>query len=404
MNRFNLTQEMVKKRKEFECIFCHNIKGYRSFYPSASRISVLRIDESGTPRLLICKECCQQFFDYLYKMFRTPQQALYQFCSALDVYYDAELADKGTNGEFSKYLDNYFKLLNSNIQTSNKTFADTILGDKVFAIEPEATEEEEFTEEDERNRREVLALYHYDPFKKDTVKNRKQLYRDLVTMIDPAMADDLVRQRAALEIVRSFARTNAIDEAINKLSEDPQKMMRNSKEIKALTETKNKETDMITKFCKDNGFTERYATAKSRGAGTLTAAIRDMEEFGFDDGKVNRYDIKTSASMQQAADISTQAILKQLSLSEADYVDMLKQQRIRLIELQQELERSQETLRLVYKQITKQEILKELADQLLSKGLEKEEVAIAILNEINYDDKKIKKAKKEIQKEESSDD
>ena len=392
MAKIDLNEEIIKKHPSLTCMFCGNVlKATTNFYPSFSRNTITRTDDKGTTRLPICKDCAQQFYNYLCKVYKKPEQALFQFCAALDVYYSEELYQKVKDGDFDKTISNYFGVLQNDATCSGKTFAETILGDKVFTEQPkEQPEEETLNEEDDRNRSEILSLYHYDPFAKESVAEKKKLYRDLVTMIDPAMADDLVRQRAALEIVRSFARIDTWTETINELSKDPQSMMRHSKEIKALTEAKNKETDMITKFCKDHGFAERYATAKSRGAGTLSATIRDMEEFNFDDGKVNLYDIKTSATMQQAADISTSAIMKQLNLSEADYIDMLKQQRERMVMLEQELNRSNETLRMVYKQITKQDLLKELAYQLKQKGLNNSEVAKAIKREIRYNDEEVK--------------
>lgn len=201
-------------------------------------------------------------------------------------------------------------------------------------------------------------------------------------MSDPAMSNDLVKQRAAIEIVRTFSRIDRWTDAINELSSDPQTMLQNNRDIKVLIDAKAKETDMITKFSKDHGFAERYATAKSKGAGTLTATIRDMEEFDYDDGKVNFFDIKTSKSISQAAEISSASILKQLNLSEADYVDMLKRQKEKLEELYKENDRLKEENRLIYKQITKQELLEELSEELKKKGMDKDEINNVIMSEI----------------------
>lgn len=250
--------------------------------------------------------------------------------------------------------------------------------------------DEQLCEEDQKNRREILKIFRYDPFENETIHDQKQLYRDLVSMCDEAIGEDLPKMRGAITLVRSYLRADRLTEAIQKLSIDAETMIEHAKELKTMTEMLTKETEMITKTVKDFGFAERYATAKSRGSGTLGAVVRDIENFNYDDGKVNLYDIETSASMQQAADISAAAMIKQISLSEAEYSDMLKEQREKLAELYRENKRLREENRLIYKQITKQELLKELAQDLESKGLGRREIQAMVLSEIKFDDDKIK--------------
>ena len=250
--------------------------------------------------------------------------------------------------------------------------------------------DEQLCEEDQKNRREILKIFRYDPFENETIHDQKQLYRDLVSMCDEAIGEDLPKMRGAITLVRSYLRADRLTEAIQKLSIDAETMIEHAKELKTMTEMLTKETEMITKTVKDFGFAERYAIAKSRGSGTLGAVVRDIENFNYDDGKVNLYDIETSASMQQAADISAAAMIKQISLSEAEYSDMLKEQREKLAELYRENKRLREENRLIYKQITKQELLKELAQDLESKGLGRREIQAMVLSEIKFDDDKIK--------------
>lgn len=400
MGKIDIGTELGKKKKELICCCCGEVLKYQDFYPSNSKASLTRMDEKGNSRMIICKSCAQTIFSYLLKIYRTKVKALFYFCLTFDCYYNEGVAKNIDKKDTDNFLSAYLQYITTSDSYKDRGFIDSykeavsVLSSEISDTPSKGTEEEKLDLEDEKNLREIISLFHYDPFSKEPIEVRKKLYRDLVTMIDPAMVDDLVRQRAAIEIVRSFARIDAWTETINELSNDPQKMVKNSKEIKALIEAKNKETDMVTKFSKDHGFAERYATAKSRGTGTLSATIRDMEDFDFDDGKVNLYDIKTSASMQQAADISAAAIMKQLNLNEADYIDLLKTQREKLVETQQELERTKEELRLVYVEIKKQELLKELATQLKKKGMSKEEIYKAILAEIHFNEKEIKKDKK----------
>ena len=79
-------------------------------------------------------------------------------------------------------------------------------------------------------------------------------------------------------------------------------------EQKALSDLKDKELKSITNFSKDNGFAERYATAKAKGENTFTGIINKMNEAKFENAIMNRYDIETSATIQQAAEASFKAI------------------------------------------------------------------------------------------------
>nr|DAT55139.1 MAG TPA: hypothetical protein [Caudoviricetes sp.] len=268
----------------------------------------------------------------------------------------------------------------------------------VLAQIPKEDEDVELNEEDLKNRREILMTFHFDPFEKESNKDKKQLYRDLVSMITDDLAEDLPKARAAISLVRGYLRADRLTDAVQLLSRDAQTMVVNSKALKTLSEMLKNENAILTTTVRDFGLSDRYATMKSKGAGTIGAIVRDIETYDYDDGKVNRYDIKTSASMEQAAEISTKAIMKQLSLSEAEYVDMLKRQREEIEKLHKENDELKEEVRIIYKQIKKQSLLKELATELISKGIGKEEVESIINSNIKFDDEILEKENKKLAK------
>lgn len=390
----SLEEMLFEKHNNFTCVCCGASKSANTFYVTASRNALTRADGSGHCRMIICKSCLGEVFDYFLKTFRTKERALYQLCGAYDIYYDDDIVQTMKAVDATKYVDTYLTLLDGDKKYSIKTFIDSVNWDVGGSKEKKEEDENELSEEDKSNRREIMTIYHIDPFKDEPLETRKLLYHNLTTMIDDSLREDLVRQRAALEIVRSFARIDEWTKLIDTWSKDPDMMKRMSKELKEIIAMKERETKMVTQFSKDHGFAEKYATSKSRGSGTLSGVMRDMEDYNFDDGKVNLYDIKTSESMQQASDISMSSIMKQLSLQEADYVQMLKEQREQLVKLQTELTRVTEENRIIYKAVKKQDLLKELADELITSGMEEDEVTQAILGEINFDEVKVKKAKR----------
>ena len=375
------------KHSELECIFCGEKMKCSSFYVTNSKNAIGRTDTTGKTRMIVCKSCAQKLFEYFLGLYKKTDKALFHFCASLDLYYNPELIKDITVADMKIFVSKYYDLISKGKGGFIYGFGDS---KSVFLQNSEeAVDDSGLSDEDNKNRMDILSNFHYDPFENEPLQERKKLYRNLCTMSDPAMVNDLVKQRAAIEIVRTFSRIDRWTEAINELSSDPQTMLQNNRDIKILIDAKAKETDMITKFSKDHGFAERYATAKSKGAGTISATIRDMEEFQYDDGKVNFFDIKTSASISQAAEISSNAIFKQLALSEADYVDMLKRQKQKLEDLYKENDRLKEENRMVYKQITKQELLEELVEELKQKGMSNDEITGLVESEI-----KVKKSKK----------
>ena len=99
---------------------------------------------------------------------------------------------------------------------------------------------------------------------------------------------------------------------------------------------KKQELTTISGFSKDNGFGERYAIAKAKGENSFTGIQAKMNEMKYEKAILNKYDVETSATIQQAADASFKAIFNQLSLSEAEVYKTCQDQLKKLVELQRE--------------------------------------------------------------------
>ena len=399
MAKIDIAAALGKSNSSLHCVFCKQDKKTSDFYVSHSNHAMLRIGTDKKPHSILCKDCTQALYEYFFRLFKSKQKALYQVCAALDLFYSDELFEIVQDSDMALFIDRYMTAYFTQYRDAPKTFIDTFKDkkletDKIKTTKIERPKDDEFTEEDLKNRREVISIFHYDPFENEEPAVRKKLTLQLCTMCDDSLREDLIRQRAALEIVRSFARIDEWTATIDAITKDPKKMQTQAKDLKVLIETKQKEMAQVSQMCKDNQFSSHYASQKSRGGGTLGGIMRDMEDFNYDDGKVNMYDIRTSESIQQIADTSFQAIMKQLKLNEADYIDMVKRQREENTQLRDELMKTKEALRLVYRQLSKEELLKELGTELIKKGLTEAEVTQAILDEVHYDDELIKKAKR----------
>ena len=141
---------------------------------------------------------------------------------------------------------------------------------------------------------------------------------------------------------------------------------------------------MISSFAKDNGFSERYATTKAKGSGTLSAIVRDMDLYGYDDGAVNMFNIEMSGAMQQVSDISAESMFKQLALTDSDYALMVKEQGTIIRKMQKTLSTQAEELRLLKEEHLRQELVEKYKNELQERGIKPEEVAELVNDELQY--------------------
>ena len=270
--------------------------------------------------------------------------------------------------------DKYLEVIFQKEQYKNKTFYDQL--DRASFVKASMLKESEetLTEDDKQNRSDIKKAFGYDPFENKPVDQRPMLYRSLSQMIDPTLNNDLVRQRAAIEIVTNYEEIDRLDAAIAKLSMTPDDLVQHSEQLKVLRGMKTDVNRNISTLCKDHGLSAKYANSKSKGAGTLSAIIRDMEETNYDAGKVNLYDIETSDSMQQCSDISAKSIMSQLKLSDSDYAQMVEEQALVVRKEIAKRKEAEEALRLCKEKLRKQELIAELIKEYKKRGIPSEEI------------------------------
>ena len=375
-----------KPRKQAVCDCCTTTRTIEEF-PYVSGADIYVVGENGRRRATFCMYCCVKFCERMEEKYGNQYKALYRLCAFIGLYYDDALAHRVweedreyENGEkvseFISPYELYIRAVQDDPRLERKSFMDE--GDVPFEYiirkQRNLSVMEEMSEQGRKDRQEIIEKFHYDPFDKEPAKDRGRLYADLITLYDDAMATDLVRQRAAIEIVKSFYRIDVIGQTIQELQATPQSMVDNAKVLKELIDQKSKETKMVTDFSKDHGFAERYQTAKAKGAGTLSSIVRDGFENHFDKLAVNRFDIETSNAMQQVADISAQSMFNQIQLTGEDYRKMIEDQAELIRNLTSKVEELSEANRLLREKEVKQELLDEYIEDVKEKEITDEEV------------------------------
>jgi hypothetical protein len=199
----------------------------------------------------------------------------------------------------------------------------------------------DWSKEDTKIRKKIIKLLRFDPFEFEDEDDKKILYRSLDMIIDDTMEEDYVKLQAAIEIVRSF---NKIEKWRRK-ERELELEGADTKQIQELTKLRNEEMKSITSFSKDHGFAERYTNKKNKGAGTLTGSMNEMKEAHYQEGLVDYYGVKTCKEMQEAADLSIQAIMKQLALGENELYGMVQKQADTIRKLYRQVDDLTENLR-----------------------------------------------------------
>ena len=337
------TTKVEKEKKVCSC--CGKEKEISmGFYTSNSRLN------KHSNRMSICKNCVWEIYDEFYEEANGDSQvAIYRLCRLIDDPY-LETPFRSALDEAERDGNNVFKIYEKNIKSLNQYKSFTFEnGDSIDKREVESKEiaviEQTLTERDKQNEKDVINMLGYDPFETENFKDRKYLFNRLVDMLDDSILEDNLLLMSIIEIVKGFNQVDKINEMISSLTNDLDRLSANNGGMKSLIDTKKNLMSTILKIAEDNGISTKFNTTKSKGSGTLAGIIKRLQEIGLDEAKINLYDIETSESMRQIADVSHSSIMKQLQLNESDYTDMLAQQKDIIYNMDKELMDKKEELR-----------------------------------------------------------
>lgn len=213
------------------------------------------------------------------------------------------------------------------------------------------------------NKRTVLRFLGYDPFENEPVSEQPLLYSKLVGYFDESVKDDGLKLEAVIEIVQSFKDVKTINDAISQYKKQLGSNPGVISTIKSLADTKQKMINSALALAKDNGISENNNNRKSKGAGTLTGIIKELQEMDLDGSEVNTFDYETNMAIEDIMTRNHQNQLKQLNPDENDWEKEVIHQKELLFNLQKERDNAIEFSRLLKKEN------KDLKDFLQEKGL-----------------------------------
>ena len=336
---------------KFTCYLCGELKPSEQFYSCTDPLC-----KTGVTR--ICKKCAEKIvynigpdgkkkapteesvklaLEYLDKPF---YEKVYE--SSLD-----ECSNKATGRIKKDVWTSYIKNISMiQYKTDRWRDGDGIVKDYIPEEVP-ISNAEEVKKMYEVNRRTVISALGYDPFETASELDKPLMYNKLVGFLDESTQDDELKLGACVEIVHSLNQSEKINSVINSLQRTPNDIIRNSSTIKSLEATKKDIMKTALDLARDNGISIKHSNHNTKGANTWTGKVKELKEMNLRDQEINSFDIGTSNGMRQVADASISAIMKQLSLDENDYTDMIKTQREKIEELQHKSDAAIEEARIL---------------------------------------------------------
>lgn len=364
-------EKLKEKLEQFEsygyCYMCDTHKNKDKFYVSTdpmiignitpickecSRKIALRVDKNGQ-EYEPTKESCQKALMYLNKPF-------------LNTVWDASVQES-ENLISGKVKANVWFSYIKNIAMKNYiglTYQDS----DIFKPNPVNKYETDVTQNTEtviqthigqdvydsylKNKADVIRLLNYDPFEKESVTDQPALYSQLLGLLDASedANSDMMRTSSAISIVRGFLQQSKIDDTISELMSNIVKIEKNSATIKSLQESKCKISSIITSLAEDSCISLKNNKNAKKGENTWTGKIKKIKELNLREGDINGFDMETCKAMRQVMDLSNASIMKQLHLDESEWSDIVAEQRNKIIELQDKLDKYIEISRILLRE------------------------------------------------------
>ena len=364
------------------CTCCGMPKKVDEFYITSDVACNNRVDKNGFYHMSICKDCLQKelLFFYYERAGKNIELAMQLLCASNNIYWDVDYfygakKDFEDNGRNTNLIYHYISFVNR--IAPGKTFVDSPMlvdeqynsANRIITGTTESDAPYDWDKEDAQNKKTVLKMVGYDPFEAESDEDKKYLYRDLLNILDAGMENDFVKFQAGVQIVYSFFKLRKMNEKQTKMEREGALMA----DQKALSDLKAKELKSITDFSKDNGFSERYATAKAKGDNTLTGIMNKMNEMKYEKAMLNRYDIDTSATISQVADASFSAIFKQLGMGEGELWKTTQDQFAEISKLRRELADTKEELRKTKYKIAEIKLLEKEKEKEKTYSIEEED-------------------------------
>lgn len=349
------TSKVKESEDKYLCYYCGEKKRRSEFYVSTDPFNAVGI-------IPYCKKCVEKIarnYNENYKQFgEVTKQSLQAALERIDAPYLEKLWESSYNEVHDPNLKqpktNIWAAYIKNVrmpQYNGMRWRDgdlfnpdkNVPHEEKSIADLEDPKNQEIYNAFQTNKKDVIRLIGYDPFQNyPVVQDLPVLYAQLINFIDEETKNDGMKMNAVVQIVQSFNQIQKLNDAINELSSDTQKLNANNGTIKQHADTISKLLSGANALAKDNGISLNYNNSKSKGQNTLTGKMKELDQIGFRNAKINMYDIDYCKGMQQVAEISAKAQVDQIGFDEnimseiqnirRDLVESLQKERDKAVE------------------------------------------------------------------------
>lgn len=224
--------------------------------------------------------------------------------------------------------------------------------DEEEAIRAERIErQKELAEEFRKNREDVIRIYHYDPFEFESEEDKPIMYAQVSQMCNTSdeSEDDVIKLNSIISIVKLSVQAEKVNREISRLQNEAFNE-RNIATIKSLTAVQKDMNKSIIDLSKESKLSKASSGSSTKGTNTWTGKVKLLKEMDLREEEVNAFDVETCKGMQQVAELSNAAIIKQINLDENDYAGMLTEQRGIITNLRKDKNLAEERMRILYRE------------------------------------------------------
>lgn len=312
--------------------------------------------------------------------------AIFEYCYLNNIPFSEEVYNNITKGQddgvFMKMPGIYVDSIEADFRFADITFFDQLKLENFEQIYSEEFRMLALSEDDKRNRQQIINIIGYDPFEKNPLEDKPQLYRDLTGMLTDNMRKDIPRAKAAVEVVIGYNNIRKYQDRVNQLINNGQLDEDTQKQLDKHLEMIAKIQASVSAVSEKNGFTNSRALG-SNGRGMLSDVMNTIDEHMYDPGITNFYDIATSKSIEQISDISFKSMLNQIKLTGQEYVDIISEQNKIVREARSKMRELKEALRIAKSLIVKDKLIEQLRIEYKKKGISEEDIDEFINRELS---------------------
>lgn len=335
----------------------------------------------------ICKSCLYKIatnYNEQTKETNLTRESIISACQAADLPFLQTLYESGeaevSNEASGKTKNNIWTSMIKNLQSlpqyaglgwENSDFGEKNSDNKSENNSPKRQEVSEDVDEMYlKNKKSVLRMLGYDPFAYETEADKPLLYSKLVNYFDDSLKDDGFKLEAVIEIVQTFKDVKHINDTLAQYTKQLQSDPKVIATVKALTATKKDMLNSALALAKDNGISENNNNRKSKGAGTLSGIIKELQEMNLEEAELNTFTYETNQAIEDIMTRNHQNQLRQLNPDENDWEREVIYQKDLLFKLQKERDNAIELCRLLKKEN------KDLKDFMIEKNIINENLEV----------------------------